>query len=125
MNHLTTFNESWRLQSVKDTVMAIFDIEVETDRGFKIYCGDAWRGELVFTVQKENQGATFTLVDTFQLGELEEFISRLFRWADISPCSMVLSYMDKVSFTIINSVDLAGLAEKTVDKLIIRLSVFE
>ena len=126
MNHLTTFNESWRLQSVKDTVMGIFDIEVETDRGFMIYSGGAWRSELVFSIQKEEQALVdFFMVKPFKLGELEEFIARLFRWADIGPCSMVLSYGDNVSFTIIESGDLAGLTEKTVNKLIIRLSVFE
>ena len=103
--------------------MDIFYSEVEAE-GFKIYDSDAWRGELVFTVQKEEE-ATFTLVKPFKLGELEEFMSRLFRWADESPCSMVLSYMDRVSFTIIKSGDLVRLAETTVNKLIIRISVFD
>jgi hypothetical protein len=130
MKHLISFNESFRVESIKRDVVDIFYSEVESE-AFKIYCGDAWRGELVFTVQKEEE-ATFTLVKTFKLGELEEFITRLFLWADGSHCSMVLSYMDRVSFTIIKKGDLDGLAEDgermkdtTVDKLIIRLRVFD
>lgn len=123
MKHLISFNESFRLESIRSDVEEIFYSEVE-DRGFKIYSGDGWKGELVFTVQKEEQ-STFTLVKPFKLGELDLFIERLFRWADISPCSMVLSYMDRVSFEILKKRDLPGLAETTVSKLIIRLSVFE
>lgn len=123
MKHLISFNESFRFESIKSDVEEIFYSEVE-DLGFKIYSGGAWRGELVFSIQKEEQ-ATFTLVKPFKLGELDSFIKRLFHWADVSPCVMVLSYGDSVSFTIIESGDLARLAEKTVNKLIIRLSVFE
>ena len=123
MKHLISFNESFRLESIKSDVEEIFYSEVESE-AFKIYCGDAWRGELVFTIQKEEQ-STFTLVKPFKLGELEEFIKRLFHWADMSPCSMVLSYMDRVSFEILKSGDLVSLGDKTVSKLIIRLSVFE
>jgi len=122
MRYLISFNESFRVESIKKDVEDIFYSEVESG-AFKIYCGDAWRGELVFTIQKEEE-YTFTLVKPFKLGELEEFIARLFRWADGSPCAMVLSYGDRMGFEIIKSGDLARLAETTVNKLIIRLSVF-
>ena len=123
MKHLISFNESFRLESIKSDVEEIFYSEVESE-AFKIYCGDAWRGELVFTIQKEEQ-STFTLVKRFKLGELNSFIERLFNWAHISPCSMVVSYLDRVSFEILKKKDLPHLADATVDKLIIRLSVFE
>jgi hypothetical protein len=123
MKHLISFNESFRVESIRSDVEEIFYSEVE-DSGFKIYSGDAWRGELVFTIQKEAQ-STFTLVKRFKLGELDSFITRLFRWADMSPCAMVLSYMDRVSFEILKSRDLPHLGNLTVDKLIIRLSVLE
>jgi hypothetical protein len=122
MKHLISFNESFRVESIKRDVEDIFYSEVESE-AFKIYCGDAFGGELVFTVQKEEE-ATFTLVKLFKLGELDEFIRRLFLWVDMSPCAMVVSYLDRVSFEIIKKRDLDGLADTTVSKLIIRLSVF-
>ena len=129
MRYLISFNESFRGESIKKDVEDIFYSEVE-DSGFTIYdClqrnSVALKGEMVFSVQKEVEQSVFTLVKPFQLGELEEFIARLFRWADGSPCAMVLSYGDRMGFGDIKRGDVVGLAETTVNKLIIRLRVFD
>lgn len=135
MRYLISFNESFRGESIKKDLEEIFYSEVE-DSGFKIYdClqrnSVALKGEMVFSVQKEVEygvgvgNAPFTLVKPFQLGELEEFIKRLFLWVDMSPCDMGLSYMDKVGFGDIKRGDVVGFSGKTVEKLIIRLRVFD
>ena len=129
MRYLISFNESFRGESIKKDLEEIFYSEVE-DSEFKIYdClqrnSVALKGEMVFSVKKEVEYAPFTLVKPFQLGELEEFIKRLFLWVDMSPCDMGLSYGDKVGFGDIKRGDVVGLSGKTVEKLIIRLRVFE